>query len=74
MLMSARSERATLEIVDREDFSDVTYSLVVHHPLMAKAARPGQFVIRPARRCCPQWRADRARGASDPRLDQKNAQ
>lgn len=32
-------------ILAREDFSDVTYSLVFHHPLMAKAARPGQFVI-----------------------------
>ena len=36
---------AGFEIVAREDFSDVTYSLVVRHPLMAKAARPGQFVI-----------------------------
>jgi NAD(P)H-flavin reductase len=34
-----------LEIVDRRDFSDVTYLLEVRHPLMAKAARPGQFVI-----------------------------
>jgi len=33
------------EIVSREDFSDVTYLLEIHHPLMAKAARPGQFVI-----------------------------
>ncbi|NIR32570.1 MAG: sulfide/dihydroorotate dehydrogenase-like FAD/NAD-binding protein [Gammaproteobacteria bacterium] len=33
------------EIVAREDFSDATYLLEVHHPLMAKAARPGQFVI-----------------------------
>ena len=33
------------EIVRREDFSDVTYLLEVRHPLMAKAARPGQFVI-----------------------------
>ena len=33
------------EILAREDFSDVTYSLVVHHPLMAQAAQPGQFVI-----------------------------
>jgi len=33
------------EIVAREDFSDVTYMLEVRHPLMAKAARPGQFVI-----------------------------
>jgi NAD(P)H-flavin reductase len=34
-----------LEIVAREDFSEVTYLLEVHHPLMAKAARPGQFVM-----------------------------
>jgi sulfide dehydrogenase subunit beta len=33
------------EIVRREDFSDVTFLLQVRHPLMAKAARPGQFVI-----------------------------
>jgi len=33
------------EIVAREDYSDVTYMLEVRHPLMAKAARPGQFVI-----------------------------
>lgn len=32
-------------IVGREDVSDVTFSLVVRHPLMARAARPGQFVI-----------------------------
>jgi NAD(P)H-flavin reductase len=32
-------------IVARKDFSDVTYLLEINHPLMAKAARPGQFVI-----------------------------
>jgi len=36
---------ANFEIVSREDFSDVTYLLEVRHPLMAKAAKPGQFVI-----------------------------
>ena len=36
---------ANFEIVAREDFSDVTYLLEVSHPLMAKAARAGQFVI-----------------------------
>jgi NAD(P)H-flavin reductase len=36
---------ANFEVVAREDFSDVTYLLEVRHPLMAKAARPGQFVI-----------------------------
>lgn len=34
-----------IEIIRREDFSDVTYLLEIEHPLMAKAARPGQFVI-----------------------------
>jgi len=33
------------EIVKREDFSEVTYLLEIAHPVMAKAARPGQFVI-----------------------------
>ena len=33
------------EIVEREDFSDVTYLLECYHPLLARAARPGQFVI-----------------------------
>ena len=36
---------APFEIVGREDFSDVTFMLEVRHPLLAKAARPGQFVI-----------------------------
>jgi NAD(P)H-flavin reductase len=33
------------EIVARSDFSDATYLLEIRHPLMAKAARAGQFVI-----------------------------
>ena len=33
------------EIVSREDFSEVTYLLEVRHPQMARAAKPGQFVI-----------------------------
>ena len=33
------------EIVTRADFSDVTFLLEIRHPLMARAARPGQFVI-----------------------------
>jgi NAD(P)H-flavin reductase len=33
------------EIVAREDYSDVTYMLEIRHPLMARAAKPGQFVI-----------------------------
>jgi len=36
---------AGFEIVAREDFSDVTYLLEIRHPQLAKAARPGQFVI-----------------------------
>jgi NAD(P)H-flavin reductase len=36
---------AGIEIVHREDFSDVTYLLELDHPMMARAARPGQFVI-----------------------------
>jgi NAD(P)H-flavin reductase len=36
---------ARYEIVHREDFSDVTYLLEISHPQMAKAAKPGQFVI-----------------------------
>jgi sulfide dehydrogenase subunit beta len=37
------------QIVSREDFSDTTYLLEVQHPRMARAARPGQFVIVMAR-------------------------
>jgi len=33
------------EIVAREDYSEITYMLEVRHPMMARAARPGQFVI-----------------------------
>ncbi len=36
---------AEFEIVARQDFSDVTYLLEVRHPQLARAARPGQFVI-----------------------------
>jgi NAD(P)H-flavin reductase len=42
--MDAKS-LSNFEIVTREDFSDVTFLLEIRHPLMAKAARPGQFVI-----------------------------
>ncbi|MBI1943985.1 MAG: sulfide/dihydroorotate dehydrogenase-like FAD/NAD-binding protein, partial [Betaproteobacteria bacterium] len=38
-------EENSFEIVAREDFSDVTYLLEVRHPQLARAARPGQFVI-----------------------------
>lgn len=33
------------EVLAREDFSDVTFLLEVSHPRLARAARPGQFVI-----------------------------
>ncbi len=36
---------AGFEIVGRQDFSDVTYLLDIDHPMMARAAKPGQFVI-----------------------------
>jgi NAD(P)H-flavin reductase len=45
MMMTDAIPRASFEILGREDFSEVTYSLVIHHPLMARAAKPGQFVI-----------------------------
>ncbi|CAL8970107.1 Dihydroorotate dehydrogenase B (NAD(+)), electron transfer subunit [Rhodoplanes serenus] len=43
--MPSHPDHRGFEIVAREDFSDVTYLLEVHHPQMAKAARAGQFVI-----------------------------
>jgi NAD(P)H-flavin reductase len=43
--MPTISTESRYEIVAREDFSDVTYLLEVRHPLMARAAQPGQFVI-----------------------------
>jgi NAD(P)H-flavin reductase len=33
------------DIVTREDFSDATFLLEIRHPQLARAARPGQFVI-----------------------------
>ena len=39
------SQSPLFEIVARDDFSDATYLLEVRHARMAKAARPGQFVI-----------------------------
>jgi NAD(P)H-flavin reductase len=38
-------ETVPYRIVAREDFSDVTYLLEIHDPNLARAARPGQFVI-----------------------------
>jgi NAD(P)H-flavin reductase len=36
---------AGFPIVGREDFSDTTFRLEIDHPVMARAAQPGQFVI-----------------------------
>jgi len=45
-LLRTQTERESrFEIVAREDYSDVTFMLEVRHPLMARAARPGQFVV-----------------------------
>lgn len=38
-------QRSRFEILAREDFSDTTFLLEIYHPMMARAARPGQFVI-----------------------------
>lgn len=41
----ARAGVTGFPIVAREDVSDATFILEVHHPLMARAARAGQFVM-----------------------------
>jgi NAD(P)H-flavin reductase len=43
--MQQTDQEAPFGIVARQDFSDVTYLLRIRHPLMARAAQPGQFVI-----------------------------
>ena len=43
--MAQANAGSGFRIVAREDYSDVTYMLEVAHPQMAKAAKPGQFVI-----------------------------
>jgi len=43
--MKQPSDAAGFEIVAREDFSDVTFLLEIRHPMLARAAKPGQFVI-----------------------------
>jgi hypothetical protein len=42
---SAAAGEPLFQIVTRRDFSAATYLLEVRHPLLALAARPGQFVI-----------------------------
>ncbi len=44
-LQSTTTDMSRFEIVTREDFSAATYLLEVRHPMMANAAKPGQFVI-----------------------------
>ena len=41
----SEAQLSNFEIVAREDLSPATFLLEVRHPLMARAARPGQFVI-----------------------------
>ena len=43
--VSSAGKPSTHEIIAREDFSDVTFLIEFSHPQMAKAAKPGQFVI-----------------------------
>jgi len=43
--MTQAIQQSAFPIVAREDYSDVTYMLEIAHPMLAKAARPGQFVI-----------------------------
>jgi NAD(P)H-flavin reductase len=43
--MTTDNQTSGYEIVARQDFSDVTFLLEVRHPMLAKAARAGQFVI-----------------------------
>jgi hypothetical protein len=42
---SSCTASARFEIVARQDFSDTTYLLEFRHPIMARAAKAGQFVI-----------------------------
>ena len=39
------AQNTSFEIVAREDFSDVTFLLEVRYPMLARAAKAGQFVI-----------------------------
>ncbi len=44
-LAASRIDDVSRPITAREDFSDVAFSLEINHPMMARAAKPGQFVI-----------------------------
>lgn len=43
--MVETAQESNFEVVKREDFSEATYLLEVLHPQLARAAKPGQFVI-----------------------------
>ncbi len=43
--MHAKPGPSRYSVVARQDFSDVTFLLEIEHPLLARAAKPGQFVI-----------------------------
>ncbi len=43
--MTPPSEPSRFTIVARQDFSEVTFLLEIEHPMLARAAKPGQFVI-----------------------------
>lgn len=42
---AAEADLDVFEIVAREDFSEVAFMLEIRHPMIARAARAGQFVI-----------------------------
>jgi len=44
-MLKKATEGMKFEILRREDFSDVTFLLEIRYPLLARAAKPGQFVI-----------------------------
>jgi NAD(P)H-flavin reductase len=43
--MNTETLTSRFPVVTRQDFSDVTFLLEIKHPMLAKAAKPGQFVI-----------------------------
>ncbi len=43
--IDSTGKESDFEIITREDFSDVTFLIEFSHPQMARAAKPGQFVI-----------------------------
>ncbi len=41
----AEAAPSPFQVTRREDFSDVTFLLEIHHPRLARVAEPGQFVL-----------------------------